>query len=77
MRMHFTATSSATPTDFSALTQFGFPSLIHTVALARWIRVSFSPSETVSRAITYLVNPLTGRCVYSHVPAELRLRRRM
>jgi hypothetical protein len=28
--------------------QFGFASFIHTAALARWTRVSFSPSETVS-----------------------------
>jgi len=55
----------------------GFHGLIHTAALARWPRVTFSPSETVSTAITYLANPLTGRCVYSHVPAKLRLRRRM
>ena len=28
--------------------QFVFASLMHTAALARWTRVSFSPSETVS-----------------------------
>jgi hypothetical protein len=31
-----------------ALMQFGFPNLIHAAALARWTRVRFSPSETVS-----------------------------